>query len=103
MLNMHSFAESTSGDFTIRTFGEGSPVTVCVGGISYAPSDFYAFADGLIGTTHVVDNPIHSGKVDRKTDWQEWLRSQYARLFRELDGEFFVAHSSERLDPRGLA
>lgn len=92
-----------NGDFSIRTYGNGTPVSMCVGGLASAPSDFDGFAREMEGTTHVVDNPIHAGKVKRTSQWQSWLRAEYARMFRELDSEYLIGHSCGSYDSIAIA
>jgi pimeloyl-ACP methyl ester carboxylesterase len=81
------------GEFSVQTYGTGKPTNVVLGGLAYAPSDFEELAPQLNGTTHVLDNPIHTGKVSRTKDWQEWLRAEYAKLFEALDGDVLIGHS----------
>jgi len=81
-------------EFNIKTFknSEG-PSTMCIGGLAYAPTDFDKYAQEIPGTVHVVDNPIHNGKIDRPENWQEYLRNKYTMIFEELEADILVGHS----------
>ncbi len=93
------FSKQQVDPFSLEIYGNGDhPRTLALGGLAFAPSDYAGVAEKLPGTTYVVNNPIHTGAVKRTTDWQEYLRSQYAKIFSEFDMDFVIGHSCGSYD-----
>ncbi len=93
-----SFRESKIGEFTIQTYGDGDPIVMCIGGLASAPSDYADIASRIDGTTHVLNNPIHTGAVQRMEKWRDWLHEQYCQIFKHLGVQYPVGHSGGGLD-----
>ena len=93
----------SSGDYSISTVGEGKPTIACLGGLAYAPSDFHQVAEKLPGTTHIINNPIHTGAVPRTKEWQENLRNGYSKVLSETKTEYILGHSCGSFDAIHIA
>ncbi len=93
-----SFHREVKDNFQIDRYGSGVPVSVCLGGLAYAPSDMVELGARLEGTTFVLNNPIHSGVIQRTQDWQSELRERYAKVCEEMHADFLVGHSCGSFD-----
>lgn len=95
------FESFTCNEFTVHRYGKGEPNAAFIGGITYSPSDFAEVARKMPGTNFVVNNPIHTGKVERSskgkiggiTPWQDWLRDAYREVLEALSCKIHIRHS----------
>lgn len=83
---------SQEQSFTIKSYGDGEPRSMLIGGLAYSPSDYEQFAQQLNGTAIIIDNPNHKNQ-HRPENWQQKLREGYARIFNEYECNFLIAHS----------
>ncbi len=95
---MQDRKQSTIGDFRVESFGEGDMRTLCIGGMSYAPSDFEPLAHSLGGTVLVADNPYQAGRIPWSPAFVADLRRRYIKLIHEARCSMLIAHSCGSFD-----